>query len=284
VVLRLSTPISYFLFNNGMTELPDQTLLLGEYGSIWHGRAWQNMAYVYHSSDGGETWQAADFLQRQGVNKHVHVVQYSALFNTVFLTDGDNRKQLWINSSLTHFDRQATKTGEGWTLLNRHHYQLGGYTSMAETGSAVLFGSDYLGGTNFVVHTTDGKNFEKLVLPDPYRRSPIMHMVTRQTQAGYEIWAASYSCLAGETRSLLMYSRDSGRSWSKVVDFDGKYHEVRIVSSSSDTLYISITEFSQNRQPHHHIVYKLAPDGLPDSEAAAEGRNEPIMDEPIAAD
>jgi hypothetical protein len=40
VVLNLSTPISYFLFNNGMTELPDHRLMIGEYGSIWHGRTW----------------------------------------------------------------------------------------------------------------------------------------------------------------------------------------------------------------------------------------------------
>ena len=241
VILRLSTPISYFLFNGGMTELPDQTLLLGEYGSIWHGRTWQNMAYVYQSRDGGETWQTADFLRRQGVNKHVHIVRYSPLLNAVFLTDGDNKKQLWINPTLTHFDQRATKSVAGWNLLNQRHHKLGGYTSIAETDEAIIFGSDYLGGTNFMVRTTNGRQFEKLVLPDPYRRSPIMHMVSRQTQAGVEIWAASYSCLAGNTRSLLMYSQNSGRSWSKVIDFDGKHHEVRIAGYLSSDSWIRCT-------------------------------------------
>ncbi len=75
VVLPLSSPISYFLFNNGMTELPDHTLMIGEYGSIWHWKTWQNLAFLYYSSDGGDTWSTADFLLRQGVNKHIHLVK-----------------------------------------------------------------------------------------------------------------------------------------------------------------------------------------------------------------
>lgn len=263
VVLRLSTPISYFLFNNGMTELPDQTLLIGEYGSIWHGRAWQNLAYLYHSTDDGQTWQTADFLLRQGVNKHIHLVQYCALLNAIFLTDGDNKKQIWINNTLSAFNQQVVGWSAGWRLINRHHHQTGGYTSMAETENAVLFGSDYLGGTNFIIKTTDGKQFEKLVLPDPYRRSPVMNMVSRQRKSGTEIWAVSYSCLSGNTRSLLMYSPDSGRSWTRVIDFDGKYNEIRIVSSSHDlqaTVYVSVTEFGKSHQPHRHVVYALAVD------------------------
>jgi hypothetical protein len=256
-VLHLSTPISYFLFNNGMTELPDQTLLIGEYGSLWQGRSWQNLAFLYYSFDGGDTWQTSDFLMRQGVNKHLHIVKYCRLLNRVFLTDGDNKKQLWVNESLSHFDKLAARKQGGWRLLNRFHHQTGGHLSMAETEKAVVFGSDYLGGTNFIVRTCDGKRFDKLVLPDPYRRSPVVNMVSRKAASGDELWAVSYSCLSSDAKSVLMYSRNSGKSWTRVIEFDGTTHEVRLVSSSSDRLYISITAFSEQPAEHRHQVYIL---------------------------
>ena len=242
-----------------MTQLPDHTLLIGEYGSIWHGKKWQNLAYVYHSSDGGETWQTADFLLRQGVNKHVHLVQYSALLEAVFLMDGDNKKQAWVNTSLSDFGEQADKQRNGWQLLNTHHHQTGGYMCMAETNEAVLFGSDYLGGTNFIVSTTNGRQFRKVVLPDPYRRSPVMNMVVRQAADGPEVWAVSYSCLTGKAKSLLMCSKDSGKSWSRVIEFDGTKHEIRFASSakSSDSFYVALTKFGDKPGLHQHRVYTV---------------------------
>ncbi len=264
-VLQLSTPISYFLFNNGMTELPDHTLMIGEYGSIWRGKTWQNLAYLYYSFDGGDTWTTSDFLMKQGVNKHIHLVKYSAHLNAVLLTDGDNKKQVWMNEALTHFNKQANGRNAGWDLINKYHHQTGGYLSMAETTETVLFGSDYLGGTNFIVRTSDGKQFDKLVLPDPYRRSPVMNMIARQSTAGNEIWAVSYSCLSGKAKSLLMCTHDSGKTWVRIIEFDGTTHEVRLVSSPSnpsEELYISITEFGSQPNQHRHRAYKLERDAV----------------------
>lgn len=260
-VLQLSTPISHFLFNNGMTELPDNTLIIGEYGSVWQGKTWQNLAFLYYSSDEGDTWHTSDFLMRQGVNKHIHLVKYCTRLQAVFLTDGDNKKQVWVNAGLTHLNKQVCKQKGGWRLINKHHHQTGGYMSMAETSEAVLFGSDYLGGTNFIVSTVDGEQFKKWVLPDPYRRSPVMHMAEQQSPSGSRIWASSYSCLSGDAKSLLMCTKDSGRSWARVIEFDGTKNEVRLASSChsrSSTLYISITEYSSQHDQHHHQVYKLA--------------------------
>lgn len=259
-VLSLSTSISYFLFNNGMTELPDQTLMIGEYGSIWRGKNWQNLAFLYYSFDGGDTWNTSDFLMRQGVTKHIHLVKYCSRLKSVLLTDGDNKKQLWMNTTLSHYNKQADRQKTGWRLINKFHHQTGGYMSMAETDEAVLFGSDYLGGTNFIVSTTNGKQFRKLVLPDPYRRSPVMNMITRQSSSGNEIWAVSYSCLSGKAKSLLMCTKDSGQSWAKVIEFDGTKNEVRLASSSSmlsDTLYISITDYGHEPSQHKYRVYKV---------------------------
>jgi hypothetical protein len=199
---------------------------------------------------------------QQGVNKHIHLVKYCARLNAVLLTDGDNKKQVWVNSAMTHLDKQAGKRREGWRLINKHHHQTGGYTSMAETKDNTLLGSDYLGGTNFIVSTSDGKRFDKLVLPDPYRRSPIMNMIIRQSASGNEVWASSYSCLSNKAKSLLMCTNDSGQSWARIIEFDGTKNEVRIASSSptpSSILYLSITEFGEKSDSHRHKVYKLEP-------------------------
>ncbi|MFC5411472.1 WD40/YVTN/BNR-like repeat-containing protein [Larkinella bovis] len=259
-VLHFSSSISYFLFNNGMTQLPDDTLVIGEYGSIWLGQTWQNLAFLYYSSDGGNSWEVSDFLIRQGVNKHIHLVKYSPFLQSLLLTDGDNKKQLWMNSGLADFKAKPGNSQTGWRLLTQYHHQTGGYTSMAETKESLLFGSDYLGGTNFIVRTTDGQRFQKQVLPDPYRRSPVMNMVTRQSSSGVEVWAASYSCLSADARSLIMCTRDSGKTWTRVLEFDGTKNEVRFVSSSpdgSEDLYLSITEFRGPSATPCHRVYKL---------------------------
>lgn len=259
-VLPLSSPISYFLFNNGMTQLPDGTLAIGEYGSIWLGQTWQNLAFLYYSNDGGTTWKVSDFLIRQGVNKHIHLVKYSPFLKALLLTDGDNKKQLWMNTNLAATISKPDDQKVGWRLLTQYHHQTGGYTSMAETKEGVLFGSDYLGGTNFIVKTTDGKQFQKLVLPDPYRRSPVMNMVSRLSPSGMEVWAASYSCLSENARSLIMCTKDGGKTWTRVLEFDGTKHVVQLVSSSpewSEDLYLSITEFTEDPATHRHKVYKL---------------------------
>ncbi|GAB3926363.1 hypothetical protein GCM10028804_29870 [Larkinella terrae] len=242
-----------------MTELPDGSLMIGEYGSIWQGSNWQNLAFLYSSTDGGATWESSDFLIRQGVNKHIHLVKYSAQLNAVLLTDGDNKKQLWVNSPFADI-KASSDQKTNWRLLTKYHHQTGGYTSMAETNRGVLFGSDYLGGTNFIVKTADAKQFQKLVIPDPYRRSPVMNMVTRQSFSGTEIWAASYSCLSENARSLIMCTKDNEKTWTRVLDFDGTKNEVRLVNLSqnqSDALFISVTEFRGDEDKHRHRVYRL---------------------------
>lgn len=260
-VLQLSTSISYFLFNNGMSELPDQTLVIGEYGSLWRDKTWKNLAFLYISTDGGDTWKTSDFLIQQGVNKHIHLLKYSRLLKALLLTDGDNKKQLWLNKSLIRLDRKSSRITDGWCLINKYHHQMGGYTSMAETEKEVLLGSDYLAGTNFIVSTTDGKLYDKRVLPDPYRRSPVMNMVTRKSSSGNEVWACSYSCLSAEARSLLMYSKDGGNSWTRVIEFDGTRNKVRLISTSHEPtadLYISVTEFGNREEQHRHQIYRIS--------------------------
>ena len=250
-VLDLGSTISFFRFNNAMTELPTKTLMIGEYGNIWDKTGWRNLANLYFSFDDGETWQTSDFLQRRGTNKHVHVVAYSRILNRMLIADGDNHKRLWLSDSLDTFDFDHPK----WKAVNRFHIQMGGYTSFVETDEKILFGTDYQGGTNFVVETKDGVKFTKRIMPDPYRRSPIDNMVLRKSKTGYEIWAnLPYS--TGKTKCLLMYSADCGKSWTKVIEYSRTSHTVWLISSSTETtddLYFSI----ENLQNNDRIIYKI---------------------------
>src|SRR3972149_5121162 len=50
-------------------------LIIGEYGNVWENNRWKQLAYVYFSSDNGETWERSDYLIGQGINKHVHMVK-----------------------------------------------------------------------------------------------------------------------------------------------------------------------------------------------------------------
>ncbi|MCK8494367.1 glycoside hydrolase [Spirosoma sp. RP8] len=250
-VLTLASTSSYFLPNNGMTELPDGRLVLGEYGVVRQQNAWQNLAYVYYSTDQGASWQRSDFLIRDGVNKHVHLVKYSVYLNSLFLTDGDNKKQVWQNRTLSQLDQPAHANGHGWHRLNQSHYQTGGYLSMAELNGNVFFGSDYLGGTNFIVSTTDGYRFAKQIVPDPYRRSPVMNMLTRRAEAGKtELWAVLHNSISSSTRSLLMFSTDEGKTWTRVIDYDGTQHEIKLVNASPklvDNVYFAFISRQQNQ-------------------------------------
>lgn len=244
-VLSLASEISWFLFNNGLAELPDGGLLLGEYGSIWLGDRWQSIAYLYRSADGGRTWEKIDSLVRRGVNKHIHVVRYSETTKSLLLTDGDNHKKLWFNHSLSAFDRFARfLPGEGWKLVNQLHLSKGGYTSAIDGRSTLLLGSDYMGGTNFIVRTRDGRRFDSRILPDPYRRAPIMNMVRIDTVQGPEIWASAYYSIGGTNRCVLLYTRDDGETWHRFLDYDGSIFAAELVSQSPGRVsyfYLTIT-------------------------------------------
>jgi len=251
--LELGSSESFFRHNNEMTETPDKTLIIGEYGNVWDKNGWRKLPYLYFSSDEGETWERSDFLIKKGINKHVHLVKYSKLFNKVFMADGDNYKKLWVSDSLNSSD---LKNLDRWKPVNKFHIQMGGYTSVVENDEKILFGTDYQGGTNFIVETRDGKKFDKIIVPDPYRRSPIDNMVQRKSKKGNEIWAnLPYS--TANTKCLLMYTVDGGRSWNKVVEHNRATHKVWLINSSNeiaDELYFSI----ENLRNSDRAVYKIA--------------------------
>jgi hypothetical protein len=227
-------------------------LIIGEYGNIWENNGWRKLAYLYFSSDNGETWKKSDYLIRKGANKHLHIVKYSSLLNKLIVADGDNYKRLWISDSFEASDLEDPH----WKPVNRFHIQMGGHTSVVESDGKIFFGTDYQGGTNFILTTTDGRKFTKMVVPDPYRRSPIDNMVVRKSRGGDEIWA-NLPFSTANTKCLLMYSADHGKSWHKVLEYNRSAHAVWLTSSfreTADELYFSV----ENLKTSDRVVYKIS--------------------------
>ena len=250
--LDMGSQESWFRHNNEMTETPDKTLILGEYGNIWDENGWRKLAFLYYSIDNGESWERSDFLIRKGTNKHVHLVKYSKLLNKLVMADGDNKKKLWISDTI---DANESKNPH-WNPVNKVHIQMGGYTSVIESDEKIFFGTDYQGGTNFLVETKDGKRFTKNIVPDPYRRSPINNMVQRKSNNGNEIWA-NLPFSTKTSKCLLMYSKDDGQTWNKVFEYKANNYTVWLLNSSreiSDDLYFSI----EDHKNKNRIVYKIA--------------------------
>ncbi len=250
--LNLSSSESYFRRNYGITETPGKTLIIGEYGNVPNRGGWQNLTYLYFSSDNGETWERSDFLKKRGANKHVHLVWYSKLINKVVVADGDNKKRLWISDALNSLDlRNPNK----WKLVNKFHIQMGGHTAIVESDGKILFGTDYMGGTNFILESTDCRKFSKRIVPDPFRKSPIMQLLQRRSKKGNEIWALlPYS--TSNSKCLLMYTVNNGKSWNKVIEYSGATHGVQLIGSSNDipdALYLSVRDVKNNSR----IVYKI---------------------------
>jgi hypothetical protein len=249
-VLDLGSHISFFRHNNGMTETPDKTLIIAEYGNIWENNTWRKLAFLYFSFDYGDTWERSDFLIEKGTNKHVHLVKYSHILDKIFMADGDNKKKLWISDPIISSDREPK-----WNLINKFHIQMGGYTSIVEHGDKVVFGTDYQGGTNFLVETKDGKQFDKRIMPDPYRRSPIINMVQRKSNSGIEIWAYLPHSTS-KTKCLLMYTKNGGESWIKLIEYNKASHKIWLANSSNEPtedLYFYI----EDRKNKERIVYKI---------------------------
>jgi hypothetical protein len=147
-----------------------------------------------------------------------------------------------------------------WKAVNKFHIQMGGYTSFVESNGRILFGTDYQGGTNFLVETKDGRKFTKRIVPDPYRRSPIDNMVLRKSKQGDEIWAnLPYSNSTARTKCLLMYSADDGKSWTKVFEYSRTTHTVWLISSSNEItqdLYLSIEDLKNGTRHVYRIFDK----------------------------
>lgn len=234
-VLDFSSVESRFLFET-VTETENNQILIGEYGNIKKNNKWMFVGYIYLSVDHGESWERIDFL-KEYINKHIHVLKWVRRLKCLVLTEGDNKKGVWLNMSGNYLSQIKNKRN-GWYKLNRFHIQKGGYTGFVETKKNILLGTDYYLGTNFIVSTNDFKKFTSYMIPDPYRKSAIFRMLYLKNHI---IWASLY-CHINPHRSLLMYSEDFGKTWNKFLEYNGALIKINIISNSVDNYFYVLIE------------------------------------------
>jgi len=256
LVLSLSDERNKIL-KEAFSELENGDLLLGEYGNICENRIWKFVGYVYYSSDDGLTWEKSGFLKSQGINKHIHIIKQSNLINGLIMCDGDNQKNIWVNKSEKIFE-VSKNSKSGWKKINKYHINKGGYTGVVETKNKLIFGTDYNGGTNSLISTTNMIEFEEKIIPDPYRRAYFLRIVKNKTSssAKNEIWATTLFKHSSKVKSLLMMSNDNGDSWYKVIEFDGSRFELNIINDATndlDKLYFTVFDKKLNMKNTFNI-------------------------------
>lgn len=255
-VLTMSSRGSMFMFHVGMTEITPEILLIGEYSNIWDKKSgWKNASNLYISYDEGLNWESTNFLKKNGVNKHIHIVKYIKEHGILVLTDGDNKKQLWtitLNGNLNlkeYFFRV-----ENWKLLTKKHIELGGYSAILELGNSTILGTDYYGGTNFLVETNDFIKFDKKVIPNPYRRG----FFESFTKSNDIIWASIHPPNFKNSKGLLMYRTIHSDIWYKLMEYECNDYKIDVISKSlveQNYLFFSIKEI--NKKNDDYSVYRI---------------------------
>jgi len=231
-VLNLTTSESNFR-EEAITETPNGDIFIGEYANVREGKGWKFVGFIYHSKDKGDNWIKLDFLKKEGINKHIHILKWVNNIQGLILTEGDNKKGVWVNKSLKQFKTRTKSSKNGWKKTTKVHIQKGGYTGIIETKNKILLGTDYNGGTNFLVITENLRKKQSLVIPNPYRRSIFHRFVDRiDKNKNEEIWASLIFKESNKAKSLIMMSRDSGDTWTKVVEYDGTQFEIHFILTS----------------------------------------------------
>ena len=233
-VVKFCTSESCFRID-AFTETPKGELFFGEYANVKEGKKWKFVGYIYYSSNTGNSWKTIDFLKEEGINKHVHIIKWSDVINGLILTDGDNQKNIWINTSESQFEKSALSPRSGWKKINKNHISKGGYTGFAELQDKIYLGTDYNGGTNFLISTNDMVEFESKVIPNPYRRAISDRLTVRMDEKGaYELWSTLQFGHSGSVRNLVMVSKNRGETWEKIMEYDGTKFEISLISNSKD--------------------------------------------------
>jgi len=260
IVLNFSSTQSYFL-QDSFTENDKGELFVGEYVNAYN-KKWHFGAYLYYSRDNGTNWKKFDFLKQKNINKHIHLVKWNKKLQGLILTDGDNKKKLWYNRS-GNYQSITQNSNSGWEDITKIHIRNGGYTTYVESNGKAIFGTDYNGGTNFIAMTSDLYKFTKQIVPDPYRRSVFASMLNIYRTNQPQIWAVLHGEESKNAKSLLMMSIDNGKTWNRIIEYNGDSFKIKILNTNnvSEELFINIENTSKTSiQPGHkkiHGCYKI---------------------------
>jgi len=228
-VLSLTHESSTFL-DEAVVEDQFGNILIGEYGNHVENGRFVFMGILYTSRD-LRNWSKNDFLFHKGVNKHIHCIKFWG-DNELILTDGDNLKQLWLGK-LDYEDGIIQDIS--WINKTARHIHMGGYTGAFVSKLGVTFGTDYHGGVNFIVKSSDMKKFKKKVLPSRMVRSVCqkIDLLKSEKKDDWAMVTNFYNGVHKNNQNIAMISRDDGENWTELFSYYPKDYYVRIASACS---------------------------------------------------
>lgn len=186
------------LQNRSITEDDKKRLFVGEYGNKRDSKQkWITNAWIYWSNDDGNSWEKTDFLSKDGAT-HVHMLQFNPYDKKLYLAEGDSKKRLWVNEDMkcfSEFNKSNSNHKTGWKLLRKGMIDTGGYLCMTGFENSTYVGTDYAGGTNFLVHFDRDYKFKKYCMKGKYRKNPIKKLAIMRGPSGNEIFGFSHNQL-----------------------------------------------------------------------------------------
>jgi hypothetical protein len=177
--LQFSTKESTVL-DQGIARDNDGNLVVAEYKLDTSG---VSGALLYLLRAGDTHWTTIDTLARQ-VDKHCHIVFFDPSSQFFYVTCGDNRK---ILATLDLKGQEPTIR-----IVSDSAGRTGGYLSAVPWEGGFLCGTDYTGGTNFLVFIRGDRIVRKEVLHKPFRRSVVSSMAAARGGLLFAAWNKGY--------------------------------------------------------------------------------------------
>ena len=145
----------------------DQGIAADQYGNLVvaeykHDALGTSGAYLYVRRPGEGCWTTVSTLARR-VDKHCHIVVFDSESQVFYVTSGDTRKML------ARLDLRGSQAK--LDILSAGAWKTGGYMCAAPWEGGLMCGTDYTGGTNYLVSIRDSSIRGKEVLRNPFRRS-----------------------------------------------------------------------------------------------------------------
>jgi hypothetical protein len=133
---------------------------------------------------------------------------------------------------------------------------MGGHTSIIEEDKKLFFGTDYLGGTNFILETNDLRKMKKQIIPDPYRRSMVESMIKIRIATNEQMWVNIKSSVFN-SKCLVMYTVNGRKTWNKYIEYNGSLFGITFCCSSNKEIAETYFNFS-NVNNNTISTYKIS--------------------------
>jgi len=220
--------------SQSVTQLPDGTLFLGEYGR----NTKNNKINILKSTDEGLTWEVATILE-DGLIRHIHTVAYNPFDRKVWVGTGDTSEQVflgYINKGALHK-----------VLAGKQDYRA---VSFQFIGNKVYWGSDSPDIKNNHIYSFDFS--EDLLTNHGVVNGPVYYSYLNKNEE-------MYFATAHETQGIGMHNENVS-IWHKA---DTGLEEVFTVPRANNTKRHSLIRFPKSNEYNGLIfsAHNIAPKG-----------------------